>query len=281
MREFGGKVALLALPTMINAVALSDLKPRATDLPPACQQVYTEDIPGCTADDFKSRDCSSACFAGLEGLVQPIRDACGNQGVVGQNLIVAFLANVGPQQICTNFDASHPSGAVYPNGPLPTGPGPWTQYGPGGDHTWSGPGAGHTNWGSRTARPSSPAQATATSVPSVQLSSSMTQTRAPKTTHTSTHISYSGTSTATSVKKTGGSLVYDTSSTPAATTASSTPSDTSLPTNPQSSINDGSGGGSPFDTPGNTATPNTAVQIPFSSALIWTSILRALWVGLR
>ncbi|KAF2486129.1 hypothetical protein BDY17DRAFT_320945 [Neohortaea acidophila] len=104
------KAALLSLPVLASAVSLSDLAPRAQNLPPACNKVYNEQIPGCTASDFSSHDCSRSCILGLYALVDPIRNACGNRGITGENLIVAFLADIGPQQICVNA----PTGTSLP-----------------------------------------------------------------------------------------------------------------------------------------------------------------------
>lgn len=119
MRTISRNAALLALPTLIHAVSLADLAPRAENLPSECQKIYTMPIPGCNANDFKTADCSQSCVSALEALVTPIKQACGNHGITGQNLIVAYLLNVGPAQICSNAPAS------YTGGP-PTGS--WTPY---------------------------------------------------------------------------------------------------------------------------------------------------------
>ena len=95
-------VAVAMLPTLASAVKLADMKPRASNLPTACDEVYQQQIDGCEPEDFMTQDCSSACYSALQALTEPIQDACGNEGISGQNLIVAYLANVGPQQLCSN-----------------------------------------------------------------------------------------------------------------------------------------------------------------------------------
>jgi len=100
MRLISKAIAIIALPSLAHAVSLADLTPRAVGLPPDCQKIYTAQIPGCDAQDFMTQQCSSSCIAALEGLAWPIKQAC--SGVTGRNIIVTFLANVGPGHVCDN-----------------------------------------------------------------------------------------------------------------------------------------------------------------------------------
>lgn len=249
MRNLRRDVAILALPALSNAVALSDMTPRATGLPSACNDVYTQEIAGCTPSDFQSRDCSQKCISGLEALVQPIQDACGGHGLEGENLVVAFLAGVGPQQICPNAPAS--------TQPVTT----------------------------KTSGTTTAHKVTHTSSLVVDTSSTMTETMLPsssettkahtRTTRTRHKIITSGTTTASSLPTTSG-IVAD-SSTPTSQTATEDSSPTGDSSQPI--YDDGSGGGSPFDTEGNMM--DAASTLSFSAALTLLSAMVALFATFR
>ena len=240
-------LVLLALPTISHAISLSDFSPRADNLPQSCEDVYEQQIPACTEDDFTSGQCSRACVSALYGLVQPVKQACGNKGVTGQNLIVAYLANAGPQQVCPNAPTEAPMGG-----------GPWTSWAggyPGGPGGWphsSPTGAWTSHW------PSTKTQ---------------TPTTAPTTTGTPI---FSGSTEAASLNPSAAtSLIVDTSSTPTTEPFSQTP--TASPSgNAQTNYNDQSGGGSPFDTAGNMggaaslSLPQTIVLLSTIAALVIT-----------
>jgi len=247
-------LALLALPTLSNAVSLADMTPRATGLPPTCEAVYTAQIYGCTATDFQTNQCSSSCINALYGVAQAISHACAGQGITGQNLVVAFLAGVGPQQLCHNAnDESHP-----------TGP-PTTFTQPPRTH-WSPTIVSSTT----TAR-----KATNSGSLLIDTSSTMTQTIIPHRTKTT----QSSQPTSTTPKTTP-VVTHTTHTTPTQLTDSTTssPAAASSQAPSQNNLNDHSGGGSPFDTPGNTGSASdvsvSMVSMVISAAFAMLAALR-------
>ncbi|KAF2863174.1 hypothetical protein K470DRAFT_140969 [Piedraia hortae CBS 480.64] len=92
---------LLALP-FAAAVSLSDFPPRLSNLPPACQSIYKADIGACSASDFAGSGCSVGCIRALNDLTAPIKRDCGNHGIQGENIVVAFLDDEGPVSVCSN-----------------------------------------------------------------------------------------------------------------------------------------------------------------------------------
>ncbi|KAK5122064.1 hypothetical protein LTR85_004310 [Meristemomyces frigidus] len=105
MRVPGISLALLALPTLSLAVSLADFPPTVSNVPSACKSVYTSQIDGCSATDFSGSGCSTTCVMALYDLTNSIKSACGNHGIEGENIIVAYLANSGPESICGNADS--------------------------------------------------------------------------------------------------------------------------------------------------------------------------------
>ncbi|KAK4504841.1 hypothetical protein PRZ48_002804 [Zasmidium cellare] len=67
MRFLRPTLALLALPSAILAVSLSDFTPRVSDddLPKSCLAVYTQTINGCEGSDFGGT-CSAGCMKALD-----------------------------------------------------------------------------------------------------------------------------------------------------------------------------------------------------------------------
>lgn len=231
--------ALLALPALAHAVSLSAWTPRAENLPPACEAIYTAPIPGCTVKDFTSRTCSQSCLQALEALVEPVKHACAGMGVGGRNLIVAFLANVGPQEICPNAPVMNPTQF----GPPPPGRLPPTGSSP---TDWRHPSPSASTWsGTTTASSLSPGD-----------SSSLVVDTSSRTSRTHHHPLPPMTKSTSS----------PTSST--STTTSSAPS--------QLNTGDHSGGGSPFDTAGNLG--SGAAELSFSAAMAFLSGAAALFV---
>ena len=252
MRISRRELALLALPTLSNAVSLADMTPRATGLPPTCEAVYTSQIYGCSATDFQTNQCSSDCINALYGVAQAISHACAGQGVTGQNLVVAFLAGVGPQQLCHNAD-----GQAHPTGP----PTSFTQ--PPQTH-WS-PTIGSST---TTAR-----KATDSGSLLVDTSSTMTQTIIPHRTKTTQSSQPTSTSS-----KTKPVAAHTTHATPTQSPDSTTTTSSAVG-NSQTNLNDHSGGGSPFDSPGNMI--NSASDVSTSMLSMVISAALALLAGLR
>lgn len=247
------QLALLALPTLIDAVSLSDMTPRAEGLPPMCNAVYTSQIWGCSPDDFQSQDCSSSCVNALYGLDMAIKHACANQGIEGQNLVVAFLAGVGPQQLCHNAGSGWVTTAAPPRPttyPYPT-PEPSIIS------------------STTTARRPTDTETTLL----VDTSRSVTETIPHQTQETSKTRSPSPTTqTSSSSTIAVGAQTSRTASPSALTTT------TSAAGSSETSLEDHSGGGSPFDTPGNM---NSASSVSLSMASIALSAAAAIFAALR
>lgn len=252
MRIARRELALLALPTLSNAVSLADMTPRATGLPSTCEAVYTSQIYGCTPTDFQTNKCSSECINALYGVAQAISHACAGQGVTGQNLVVAFLAGVGPQQLCHNAN-----GEDHPTGPPTT----FTQ-------------PPRTHWSPTIVSSTTTARkATESGSLLVDTSSTMTQTIIPHRTKTTqpsqpTSMTSKTTPVATHTTHTTPTQSPDTSTTTSSAVGSS-----------QTSLNDHSGGGSPFDSPGNMI--NSASDVSISMVSMVISAAFAMLAGLR
>lgn len=250
-------LALLALPTLSNAVSLSDMTPRATGLPPQCEAVYTTQIYGCTPGDFQSQQCSDSCINALYGISQAIGRACGGQGVSGQNLVVAFLAGVGPQQLCHNARGS--------DGP----PGPPSSY--------TRPHGPPTHWsptiGSSTTTARKP---TNTKSLLVDTSSTMTATMIPSSSSTAESSSDAQSTTTRKTSPSPSPSPQPTQHNPAPVAGTST---SSAPDNSQTSLNDHSGGGSPFDSEGNMNSAAAGCSISRASTLL--SAAAAMLMALR
>jgi hypothetical protein len=249
MRVTLREAALLALPTLSNAVSLSDMTPRATGLPPMCEAVYTSQIYGCSAQDFQTNQCSSSCVNALYGIAQAISHACAGQGVTGQNLVVAFLAGVGPQQLCHNAGDSSEK------------PGPPTSFTQPPRTHWS-PTIGSST---TTAR-----KATGTKSLLIDTSSTMTATIIPHRTQTTSSSSKPAQTTSKTTP-----IAEHTTATHSPTAGSAT---SSAAGDSQTSLNDHSGGGSPFDTPGNM---NAASGVSLSLGSMILSAAAAMLMALR
>ncbi len=232
MRVILASTVLLALPSMINAVALSAMAPYAKNLPPACQSLYTAQISGCDANDFKTGQCSSSCQSALQALVQPILKACGGQGVSGQNLIVAYLAGLGPQQLCRNLGSP---GTTSEESTTST-----TQQ-------WTTPQQTTTSTPKATI-----VSSTSTAESAKETTSLIADTSSPsavaKTTSTKQKTTTKSTSSSSATKTSSSRNAAQTTSKSSSTSSTST---TTSAGNSQTNLSDGSGGGSPFDTAGN------------------------------
>ena len=243
MRVTASSAFFALLPSLIHAVSLSDMTPRAEDLPPDCDDIYTSQISGCGISDFTTQTCTDGCIEALNAMVGPIKEACGGKGVTGQNLVVAFLANVGPQQICPNADAGgygeESSSAPAPESTTSPSPSPSPSSTP-------TPSPTSTTEASVT-EASSSVQSTSLLVDTSSAVSSTSRTRTPafSGTTTATSLSEEQSSTATS-REDGSSRTTTTTSGAAGATSTGSSDQTS-----QEAANDGSGGGSPFDSEGN------------------------------
>lgn len=108
MRLTTTSIALLALPAFSHAVKLEDFVPRVTDVSSGCRKVYEQELPGCTPDDFTKQSCSASCVHGLVSMTKPVKDACGNDGLLTSgeqsNILVLFLTGKGPENLCKNAE---------------------------------------------------------------------------------------------------------------------------------------------------------------------------------
>lgn len=175
-------IASLALETAL-AVSLNDFTPRVSNLPSACESIYTSQINGCQPSDFGGSGCSQSCINAFNRLQPAISSAC--QGVTGQNVLVAFMAGAGTKDLCPN--AASPKSSSAPSQPAPT---------------------------TKTPTPESTVAQSTEQTPSVQTTS--TTVAAPTTTSQATIIIVPSTSTASAIESTS------VSSTPRATTIVST-----------------------------------------------------------
>ena len=249
-------LALFALPTLIDAVSLADMTPRATGLPPQCNAVYTSQIWGCSPSDFQTQQCSSSCINALYGLAAAIDHACSNQGVEGQNLVVAFLAGVGPQQLCHNA-GSGPEETTKSMQPSTKA-----------QHQQSTSAKVSIISSTTTARKPTDTESSLL----VDTSSTMTQTMIPhRTTHKTQKAQHTTqtSSTASSTQK----VVVTKKPSPSPSPSPSTESTqtTSAAGSKKTSIEDQSGGGSPFDTTTNSASAygiTLPLMLPAIAALI-------------
>lgn len=242
MRLSKSTVALFALPATTVAVSLSDFTPRVANLPQGCKSVYTQTISGCSSTDFSGSGCSEACVNGLQSMVAAVKGACGNKGITGQNIIVAYLADSGPGSLCPN------AAAVL------------------------GGSSSSSSQDSSATAPSTSTSARSSSRATSSEQSSATSTQAPSLTLSSTELSSTATAssltgTVTDASSTG--LLIDTSSTPSSGGASSTSA-----AQGNSQTNEGeSGGGSPFDTSGNLSSMAVVSSISISTALLAAAMM--------
>ncbi|KAE9967918.1 hypothetical protein BLS_006126 [Venturia inaequalis] len=83
-------VGLLSLSGQASAVALSDFTPKATNLPAQCNTIYTQEIPGCTFDDFQKAVCSKACLEGLVEMNALVSNNCQAADVAETSIVGLF-----------------------------------------------------------------------------------------------------------------------------------------------------------------------------------------------
>jgi len=244
MRKVLRTTAVLALPTLISAgsVHLSDMTPRAAGLPPACNDIYTAVIPGCSSADWMSFQCNPTCISSLNAMVAPIQKACGGQGIQGQNLVVAFLAGVGPEQLCHNAGSATT-----------------------GTTTTAAPTTKQTTTPSIISSTTTARRPTGTDSLAVDTSSTTTETSSTKSTQSTqkprpTHTTPLDVSSSSAAPLTTTTKTASPTSSPSKTTTSQGSSETNL--------EDGSGGGSPFDTSGNLMNGAAGLSIPALSVVL-------------
>ncbi|KAF2654035.1 hypothetical protein K491DRAFT_578124, partial [Lophiostoma macrostomum CBS 122681] len=200
------------------AVSLNSFTPRLDNLPPACDTVYRQQITGCTANDFLTKQCTTPCINGLIAIQHLVIDNCHDASVSAGSVIGAFRSGSGIPWVCSNVVIST------------TPPDTATQT-------------------------SAPAQASSSGAPiqsgGSQQSTSRSQTsQAPQSSQAATSAAQSSSASATSASTSStGGIAVDTSV--LSTFATSAPGTSTSAKDPQSTntqkSNQDSGGGSPFD----------------------------------
>jgi len=75
---------------------------QATDLTPACNDVYTSVIPGCSAPDFlPTNACSADCINGLTQVQTEAQAACADDVAPSNSMLMFFTNGDGVQEMCT------------------------------------------------------------------------------------------------------------------------------------------------------------------------------------
>lgn len=99
-----GGIVLQAIFSFANALTLQDnFQALTIPVPKACSQAYGKTLPSCTEDDFqKNSKCSSACVNGLTEVAQSVNAACSHV-VVGSSTLLGriFQGQIVPS-LCPN-----------------------------------------------------------------------------------------------------------------------------------------------------------------------------------
>ena len=68
----------------------------------ACNSIYRRSIPSCQPFDFSTRNpCSTLCIQSLQSIQTEAQAACGSQGGIPSNSLLAFFRNgTGVNQLC-------------------------------------------------------------------------------------------------------------------------------------------------------------------------------------
>ncbi|KAB2573819.1 hypothetical protein BFW01_g1046 [Lasiodiplodia theobromae] len=232
-----------------RAVSLSDFTPRVDGLSDKCSTVYNREIKDCTADDLQTgENCSVACISGLLTIASQVKSYCADDDVAETSIIGVFLLGKGPETLCSNIAA--------------------TTIGSGG-HT-STTSTSHSTTEKTTSTRETSTEATTTMEPgttiiagtsttaeaSTTAAMSTTSTTASSTDDTST----SAAETTTAAAATTTTADSSSESSEAATSTSSAAASTSSGATDLESLNDGSGGGSPFDLALGNASPRACLS---------------------
>ena len=269
-------LSLLSLPSMALAVALADFPPMLKEgvMSSPCYSLYTQQIPQCSAKDFRNQaGCGQSCIDALTDLKDDVIAACSNQGIEGQNVIVAYLNNDGPHSMCGNAPNLLASGSAggssggdstAKNTQQSTSQAPSTKS--------EVPTATEKTSEVQTTKTASERESTATSSterassPSAAMDSSSqseTSSSSTKTTAMSTEAQTTAAPVASTLTTSAG-MNFDTSSPPSGAGFGSVATATSTSSISGQYSNDQSGGGSPFDTTGGGESLASGVQLPTS-----------------
>jgi hypothetical protein len=75
---------------------------QATELTPACNDVYTAIIPGCSVPDFlPTNACSASCISGLADIQTEAQAACAGNVTPPNSMLMFFTNGDGVEEMCT------------------------------------------------------------------------------------------------------------------------------------------------------------------------------------
>jgi len=75
---------------------------QATELTPACNDVYTAIIPGCSVPDFlPTNACSASCIDGLSNIQTEAQAACADNVAPSNSMLMFFTNGDGVEEMCT------------------------------------------------------------------------------------------------------------------------------------------------------------------------------------
>ncbi|KAI6864793.1 hypothetical protein KC323_g4631 [Hortaea werneckii] len=276
---------LLSLPSFALAVSLVDFQPGypQNKMRSACQRVYTQQLAQCSASDWTQQNsCSKECINYLNDLTDDVISACSNQGIEGQNIIVAYLNRDGATSLCGNGkDVLNAGGSSSATDAQSTSTQPQateqTSAMSTSETTLKTTSRADTTTdtkptstsSTKAANPASTEISTTNSMPSStssSLSSSVTQATsiASNSVMTAAPIASSSSSPSSSL-----GLNFDTSAPPSQASFGPAPTASTSSSSAVNSQydNDNSGGGSPFDTQGDMGNAANGIRIPPSVAV--------------
>ena len=80
----------------------ASIKNQATELTPACNDVYTAIIPGCYVPDFlPTNACSADCINGLTNIQTEAQAACADNVTPPNSMLMFFTNGDGVDEMCT------------------------------------------------------------------------------------------------------------------------------------------------------------------------------------
>lgn len=94
------QLILLLLSRHVASISLSQFQ-QIQGFSNSCENVWQEDIPGCTKKDFAtSNSCSRNCLAGVNIINAEVLVACADARVSSNSLLGEFLAGFGVSALC-------------------------------------------------------------------------------------------------------------------------------------------------------------------------------------
>ncbi|KAL1619862.1 hypothetical protein SLS54_006460 [Diplodia seriata] len=237
----------------VHAVSLSDFTPRVDHLSDQCSTVYNRQISDCSSSDLETGvNCSVACISGLLSIASQVKSACADDDVAETSIIGVFLLGKGPEILCSNIAA--------------------TTIGSGHTSTTS---ASHSTSAEQTSTKEHSSQTTdaGTTIIAGTSTTAESTTTAAATTTTSAETSTSAAETTAAASTTSAE-----SSSESTEAASSSAAATTSSGGSSSDVNDGSGGGSPFDLAIGAGSPRTTTSTRLLGAAmgVWALLVFSL-----